>query len=251
MKTHLIGGFFDVESYLVSMVIMPIVHSSKIKKQAILLRRKGDSLRTIAKKLQISLSTAQLWTKEVILSEEQKQKIFTEHQLKLQLGQTKFREQRKLHKINNESELFLKAKNEIKFKKTDPFFILGLSLYWAEGFKKDHALGFINSDPNMVKIFKRWLERYGDYDDANIHPRVQIHEVYRDNIEDIQLYWSNILEIPTTQFQKPFYQKSQSQPLLIDPNYKGLLRIRISGTRSLFIKILGWLEGLKAESFEN
>jgi hypothetical protein len=228
---------------------MPLFHSTDKRKQAISLRESGKSLRTIAQKLNVSLSTAQLWTREIILSEEQKQHIIAEHRRKLRLGQRRFIEERKSQKIKNELEIFTKAKKEIQVKKSDSFFIMGLSLYWAEGFKKDHSLGFINSDPVMIQVFLKWLKTYGDFDPINIHPRLQIHEVYKGNTALIQSYWSELLKIPLSQFQAPFYQISKSKPTLVDPEYKGLLRIRVSGTRGLFIQILGWLEGLRTLSY--
>ena len=38
------------------------------------------------------------------------------------------------------------------------YMLIGASLYWAEGFKKDNRLGFANSDPYMIKLFLFWLE---------------------------------------------------------------------------------------------
>jgi hypothetical protein len=230
---------------------MPIVHSIEKKRKSVFLRENGKSLRTIARELTISLSTAQLWTREVILSNEQKQNIVTEHREKLIAGRTKFIEHRKAQKNKKELKIFTDAKNEILVKKSDSFFIIGLALYWAEGSKKDHSLGFINSDPAMVQVFLRWLKTYGKFDPINIHPRLQIHEIYKSNTNAIQSYWSDLLQIPLSQFQTPFYQVSKSKPTLVDPEYKGLLRIRVSGTRNLFIKILGWLEGLKQINYSN
>lgn len=123
--------------------------------------------------------------------------------------------------------------------------MMGLALYWAEGFKKDHSLGFVNSDPGMIQVFLKWLKTYGEVNAASIRLRVQIHEVYKPTISSIQSYWADLLQIPVSQFQTPFYQISRSKPAFVDPTYKGLLRIRVIGTRTLFIKILGWLAGLK------
>lgn len=225
---------------------MPLIHSSEKKEQAILLRKNGQGLRSVAKQLSISLSTAQLWTKEVILSKEQKQHIAIEHRKKLMLGQRKFIEQRKAQKVEKELQTFTKAKKEIRDKKSDAFFMIGLALYWAEGFKKDHSLGFVNSDPVMIQIFLKWLKTYGEISSRNIRLRLQIHDVYRASTESTQLYWSHLLHVPVSQFQAPFYQLSKFRPTSIDPTYRGLLRVRVIESRELFIKILGWLEGLKS-----
>lgn len=224
---------------------MPFLYSIEKRNKAVFLRNQGMSLRTIAKKLNVSLSTVQAWTKKVILSNEQRQAIAVNHKLKLDLGRSRFIEKRKAEKTKTELVIFSQAKKEVQTKKSDSFFIMGLALYWAEGFKKDHSLGFVNSDPVMIKIFLRWLKTYGEFDISNIRLRVQIHEIYRPKITLIESYWSDLLQVPISQFQRPFYQVSKSKPILLDHRYKGLLRIRIVGTRNLFIKILGWLEGIK------
>src|SRR5690349_5471817 len=109
---------------------MPLIHSTTKRDQAVYLRGSGKNLRSIAKELKISTSTVQLWTKNVILSDEQKQNIANEHRHKLMAGQSKFIKQRKAKKIENELATFTEAKNEIVVRKSDSFFIMGLALYW-------------------------------------------------------------------------------------------------------------------------
>ncbi len=228
---------------------MPITYSTEKRDQAKSLREQGKTLREISRKLNISLSTTQLWVKEVKLSEIQRDNIASKHKCKLFQGRNKFIEKQKHQKNQRESKIFLQAKNEIELKKTDSFFILGLALYWAEGFKKDHSLGFVNSDPIMIQKWLKWIKTYCEITKADIRLRVQINEIYRQNITAVQLYWSKLLKIPTTQFQTPYYQSSKSKQEVFDPNYFGLLRIRVVGTRLIFIRILGWLEGLKQASY--
>lgn len=42
--------------------------------------------------------------------------------------------------------------------RSDPNFIIGLALYWAEGTKKSWS--FENTDPVMLKVFMRWAADY-------------------------------------------------------------------------------------------
>lgn len=224
---------------------MPIKHSTIKISKARSLRQRGESLRSVAQKVGIALSTAQLWTNDIELTKKQKSLLTQNHQEKLQQGRIRYAEKNKVVRKSKESLIFNTAITELPNRKTDSFFIAGLCLYWAEGFKKDHSLGFVNSDPFMMKLFLEWLKRYGEINEKNIRVRLQIHQVYKTNIASIQNYWSNFLQIPKEQFQRPYFQISQSNPNFIDPNYKGLLRIRVIGSRDFFVKILGWLEGLK------
>ena len=124
-------------------------------------------------------------------------------------------------------------------------FIGGINLYWAEGFKKDNLVGFANSDPNMIKIFILWLTNCCNITQDRIKCRLGVNESYKQKTKELELYWSKILHIPLTQFQKPYIQKVQWKKLYDNPEeYHGVLRIRVSKSIDLLRKIHGWIEGM-------
>ncbi|KKS97935.1 MAG: hypothetical protein UV73_C0004G0077 [Candidatus Gottesmanbacteria bacterium GW2011_GWA2_43_14] len=221
--------------------------SKKIEFQkAVALRKKGLSIKTIAKRLKISSSSASRWCKNVELTSEQKE-------ILLKNSRDPFYGQRKKHVLkqirNKEKEIKRELSKGIKdignLTKRE-LFLTGVGLYWAEGFKKDRRLGFANSDPKMIKLFLKWLTECCDVSIELIRLSVGLNLSHSNRIEEVQQYWSEITKIPLSQFQKPFFQKFLWKKKFSDPeNYYGVLRIRVNKQLKLFRRIAGWIEGLK------
>jgi hypothetical protein len=219
--------------------------SSQINSIARKLRVQGKSFRDISKELNQPLSTIHLWTKDIKISREQARYLLARRAEKLQISRERASAVKKKIRDTDEKEIYNLAKTEIYKLKSNEAFLLGLGLYWAEGFKKDHSLGFVNTDLAMLKFFLGWLYEYGMVSKSVIRLRVQINELYMGDINRIEEYWSSQLKIPKEQFQKPYFLKVKQNTDYFDNNYYGLIRIRAIGTRKLFIQINGWIQGLK------
>lgn len=225
-------------------IINSMINRSKFVENARLLRLKAKTFRQIASELNLPLSTVHLWTRDIVLSPEQHEQIRKVHLDKFKAARIEHAHLAKRARETAEGELFNSAKLKMHELVQDSFFLIGLGLYWAEGFKKDYSLGFVNSDPTMVNFFLDWLYRYGHVDSSEIRVRVQINKIYESSIKQIEEYWARELCIPKEQFQKPFFLESKKVRIEND-SYKGLVRIRAIGTRKLFVQIQGWLAGFK------
>lgn len=219
----------------------------KEHKQVILLRKEGRSIKEIAKMLNLSSSTVSLWTRNIVLSTAQKQKLIKRVFRALQNGRKKAQDAKKKIREEQKKKIINEAlKNLGKISKRD-LFIIGISLYWGEGFKKDSRLGFANSDPAMIKLFVNWLIING-VPEKDIRLRVGLNISHKNRIKAVEKYWSEQTKIPLTQFQKPFFQKFTWKKEFPDPEkYFGVLRIRANNQVSLFIKIQAWIEGLRKQ----
>ena len=136
------------------------------KQKAIKLRQSGKSYNQITKLLGIPKSTLSTWLKDLPLTSEASAKI---------ISQGNFIAIKKLIKRNKQQseiakarhkDIKNKAKNEaVKFLK-DPLFIAGISLYWAEGYKKGwnksnwKSIDFTNSDPDMIKLMMNFFKKF-------------------------------------------------------------------------------------------
>ena len=127
--------------------------------------------------------------------------------------------------------------------------LIGAALYWAEGQKNFNTqrrsypyISFTNSDPEMVKLFIKFMEnglgiaRDKMWAIAMIYPSLN-------PIKSIN-YWRNITDIPKSRFR--FYKalsraSAQKRPKNILPY--GTLQIRI-GDRLNFFKIRGLIDGI-------
>ncbi len=209
-------------------------------------RIEGKSFREISKNLSIPLSTVHLWTKDIKITKEQKEFLNKRRFFLLKSSRDKAINAKRKKKTSEEAKTLESSKKEIRTLSNDQFFLTGLALYWAEGFKKDHSLGFVNSDEIMVKFFLNWLYQFGSIQKKDVRIRIQINIIYRPEIERITKYWAKVLDIPIDQFQKASLIQSKKIYYSLDPDYYGMVRIRVIGSRLLFIKIQGWLNGLRA-----
>ena len=217
-----------------------------LRRRARILRKHGFGVKTIAHKLNVSSSTVSQWCRDIELTpsqiailEERQHDPYYGRRLAYVKTQQKKRQEKTLRLLKD-------GIRDIGQLTQRELFIAGVSLYWAEGFKKDNQIGFANLDPVMAKFFINWLQKCCDVTRDRLKIRVGINESYRDKVEAIELYWSNELSIPKSQFQKPFFQKVLWKKQYDHPeDYHGVIRIRVAKSTDLLRKIHGWIEGLR------
>lgn len=131
--------------------------------------------------------------------------------------------------------------------------ILGVSLYWGEGYKRPiikngkartyHPVSLSNSDPKLVLAFLKFLREICGAEEEKIRAGLRIYQ--HQNAEQLLQFWSKLTKIPKERFEKYYYGVSKSslgkRPFNILPY--GTIQIRINDTK-LFHKIMGWMEGL-------
>ncbi|OGM30866.1 hypothetical protein A2630_02610 [Candidatus Woesebacteria bacterium RIFCSPHIGHO2_01_FULL_44_10] len=182
-----------------------MAYSIQFKERAIRLRKKGYSIKEIAKKLNLAISTSSLWLRDVALNDSALERLKKRHllgQYHTHLVQKKKREQKIV--------LFRKmAKDEIKkipLTKELQKLICSI-LFWTEGAKTTTLVKFINSDPIMASLFMKLMRSAYSLDESKFRAKLHLHEYH--NEEEMKLYWSKKLNLPLTQFTKT-YKKPHS-----------------------------------------
>lgn len=172
------------------------------KQKAISMRKKGMSYSQIKEKLGISKSTLSGWLYNMPLSEKRIRELQADSPIRIERYRNTMRAKRD-------------AKNKIAYEKIAKkigaisdreFLISGLFLYWAEGSKtKTFSIGLTNTNPAMLVLFIQWLKFF---DVSKSKLKVHLH-LYSDmNIKKQMNYWSKILNIPISQFRKPYIKKT-------------------------------------------
>ncbi len=219
------------------------------KQKAIKLRQSGKSYNQITKLLGIPKSTLSTWLKDLPLTSEASAKI---------ISQGNFIAIKKLIKRNKQQseiakarhkDIKNKAKNEaVKFLK-DPLFITGISLYWAEGYKKGwnksnwKSIDFTNSDPDMIKLMMNFFKKFLKINKNDIKIQIMGHE--NGDIEKYINFWQNLTGVPRNNFFKPFLRTSKSSKKKTKSKLEyGTIHLRINRVESFF-KLYGWMEALK------
>ena len=167
--------------------------------------------------------------------------------MKLQDGRRKYQAARTLKRLRYEKELFDLGIKEIGGLIPRELFLVGVSLYWAEGFKHrdESALGLATLDPKMAKLYVYWLVKSLGVIKDNLLFRVTANEAYRGKVGEMERCWADFLEVGLDQFRKPFFQKTkQVKKYANSENYHGVIRIRVRKSLDLLRKMRGWMAGL-------
>lgn len=218
---------------------------SKEKIKARKLRKKGESIKKISNLLKISVSTVSLWCRDVELTDKQ-----IENLRKRQTDP--FYGKRLDYYLKKKKEFNLKLlnlKNEGinsigKLSKRE-IFLIGVALYWGEGFKKDSLVGLATLDINIAKFFIFWLNKSFGITTNDLILRVTANISYKNKINELGKYWSKELKIPVSQFSKPFFQNTKwKKEYENKSDYHGVLRIKARRSIDLLRKIFGYIEGI-------
>lgn len=221
--------------------------------QAIKLRKNGSSISSIASSLNVSKSTVSMWCKEIALTERQLKKIATVSKHHATLGLLRAAEvQRSKRKLCIEAQTKI-GKEDVGALNRRDLFMVGLGLYWGEGYKKgSQELGFTNSDPLMLRVYILWLEQTYDISRHDLILRVSINDQHSARSEDVERYWSQILHVPRSQFTKTSFIRSASKKRYVNETvHFGTLRIKVRKGTNLRRRILGSIEALSAYTTPN
>ncbi len=226
---------------------MPAVQKEK-KQKAIELRLKGKSYGEILKILNIpSKGTLSVWLKDIPLTPEAKKRLENNMRVAYTRGLFSFNKKRTKNIIIENQMVFSNATKAINKISKNELLLVGTALYWGEGTTREKSRGyqrisFSNSDPDMVKIFMRYLREILEVSDEKMRPYVHIHKNIKPNIAI--KFWSEIAELP----KKSFYTYdavSKSGKFKHPANFLpyGTFNIRATDRR-LFYTIKGYINGL-------
>jgi hypothetical protein len=219
----------------------------QLREEALALRHRGHSISEIVKKLGASKSTVSYWCRDILLSERQIRFLANKKKEGGRIGRLRASEQKRLARIKAVAIETENGKRDIGRLSKRDLFILGLGLYWGEGYKSgNEECGFTNSNPDIIKAFITWVNNVYGIPVRNLITRVSVNETHSDRIDVIERYWSRITNIPTSQFTKTSLIKAHSRKSYSNrENHFGTLRIKVRRGTALRRRILG---GIKAIS---
>lgn len=213
------------------------------------LRRKGWSIRDIAREVKVSRSSASIWCREIRLTKEQEQRLFKRAMKGRARGRILGASTNHLRKLERIAFHVQEGKKAIPTLSAKELLLVGAAIYWGEGSKKSQ-LGFINSDPDMIVFMYRWFQKALGARKEDFLPRILINALHKRRDKVIKNYWAQLLGLPVSQFKKTtFIKRPNTKRYSNHDNYFGLLTLRLRNSTELKYKILGLIEGLKYSKF--
>jgi transcriptional regulator with XRE-family HTH domain len=213
------------------------------------LREQGFDYEDIAARLGVSKSSVSLWVRDMPrparLSYGECQRRSAEGVGQYWEAERPAREaQREAIRAAAAAEVGTLSEREIR--------IAGAIAYWCEGAKsKPYAprrrVSFINSDPELVRLFLRFLEVAAIPRDR-LTFRVYIHE--HADIVAAGRFWAAVTLADQSQFRSPTLKRHNPRTLRknVSGGYHGCLRIDVLRSSALYHQIEGWARAAMAQT---
>ncbi|MEU3918445.1 hypothetical protein [Streptomyces sp. NPDC029004] len=213
-----------------------------LREKARELRLQGMTYDQIQVELGCSKSSISLWVRD--LPKPEPRYTPEEHRALMNAGLKKLRdaqdEERKAAKLAAHQEIGNLSDREL--------FLIGVGLYWAEGakdkpYRRCEVLQFINSDPNVIKLFLRWLELLG-VTRERMRFRVSIHESA--DVPEAERFWANLAGVDTSAFQRATLKKHNPRTTRKNTTdaYRGCLVIYVTKSADLYRRMEGAWYGI-------
>lgn len=215
----------------------------KEKEKALKLRKKGKSIKDIASNLNVSKSTVSYWCRDIVLSQEQIDRLTQQMKERGSRALFKVAQKKREERIKKEKREREKGFDSVKKIEERALFFLGLGLYWGEGYKESSKeFGFTNSDPQMLKVYLRWLRVLFGVHPEDLIARVSINHIHKKREKEIIQYWCNLLGLKKDQFTKTSFIKTRVQKKYSDDtSYFGTLRVKVRRGSLLKQRVIGAL----------
>lgn len=203
----------------------------------------------IAQKLDVSKSTVSLWCRDIILSDKQFEKLRKNMGVSFKYGQriaAQVNRQKKLDAIKNAD---IWGKNLVKKISSRELLLVGTALYWSEGSKTDSTstLMFINSDPDMILLMKKFLVQVMSVKLEDIVCGIQINRVHEKRIKKVLSFWQNLLKLRYSQIRKPYFVNTKISKIYENhEDYYGVCRLFVRKSKNLKYKMLGLIKAMKS-----
>jgi hypothetical protein len=84
---------------------------------------------------------------------------------------------------------------------SDPVWVAGLVLYWAEGAKTRRDVSMANTDPRALRLFVLWLRTYVD---PNVQFSLRLHLPEGNDEPEAKGFWRAAIGLSDANFHKTF-----------------------------------------------
>lgn len=220
------------------------MYSIQIKNRAVRFRKEGKSIYEVARILNLKPTTISHWCKNIQLTKELRNKIDKQGKLKARTAMLVYTE--KLRKERMQKVLANKKAGAeiVKSLSSRDFLMIGLGLYWGEGYKYENSeLGFTNSNLNIIKFYIKWLNLFKVGKDDLIF-RITVNEIFRPQAQMVKQFWVKNLKVKENQFSTTTFIKTNLKKADISnlDTYHGILRVKVRKGGNLRDKIIGAIE---------
>lgn len=177
---------------------MPSERSANICSMKVREREEARSLRSeegmaitaIARRLCVAKSSVSLWTRDIELTESQRESLRKAQASHQAIGTAAMCDAARRRRLAAQEHGRQMARQG------NPLHLAGCMLYWAEGTKGRNRVQLTNSDPHMLVYFVKFLRECYEVPDDRIRFTVNCHLNNGLSIETIETAWLERLQLP-------------------------------------------------------
>jgi hypothetical protein len=151
----------------------------------------------------------------------------------------------------NRASIYSISQKEIGKVSKRELWLVGASLYWAEGSKEkpNHSgfgVKFTNSDPSMVRLFLIWLKIVCKIKDSDIKINLTIHETSKTRVVECLDFWAKSIDVSKNRFGKVYFKRNNVKTCRQNTRnqYYGIVSITVLKSSGLLRRITGWTQGI-------
>jgi len=199
------------------------------QQKAVQLRREGQSIGRIAAKLGVAKSSVSCWVRDVMLTDQQLSTLtenskrslgFYEH-----LGDLK-------RSAGTEARTKYQERGRELARQGFDLYLAGCMLYWSEGSKYRGSLRFTNSDPDMIRLFMKFLRLCFPIEDTKATLAINAHLNNGLTQREIEDFWLGVTGLGRCQLRKGTYGNYSSASKKLKRNLVyGTVCVSVNDTR--------------------
>ena len=144
----------------------------------------------------------------------------------------------------------MSARKEVRRLMRDPRWLVGVTLYWAEGHKEKlwrsgALVTFTNMDENTIILFMDWCRKFLSVARDGFICSLYIHDSHKTRVIEVQKWWGKRLSIHPENIAV-YYKKHTLKHVRHNDtdDYHGVLRVRVRGSVDMNRRIAGWTSEL-------
>ncbi len=157
-------------------------------------RDDGLSVKAIATALSVSSSSVSRWVRDVPLTPQQEAALIAADPSK----GGRLQAHRGWADLCRKRRLAAQAAGRDLAAAATPLHVMGCMLFWAEGSKSRNSVKFTNSDPDMLRLFVRFLRESYGVQDEQLTFAVNVHLDNGLSLDEVERYWLDMLDLPAS-----------------------------------------------------
>jgi hypothetical protein len=154
------------------------------------------SMKAIAKEVGASLSSVSRWVRDVELTADQRATL----EARALNGRVKGKAINAA--VRRNARVRAQEEGRQLAVRREALHVAGCMLYWAEGSKDRNQIRFTNSDPEMARLFVKFLRTYFNLEDANIKITCNLFADHLERQSEIEHFWLKKLRLPPSSLCK-------------------------------------------------